>query len=83
MKEPTCCNNSNWDLDQTDLGHKGSFEFMLGRCSNCGTYWLNVFCVATNTTGYERISDDDVRIMLNMPWGSERNAFVYKWFLEN
>lgn len=83
MKEPTCCNNSNWDLDRMDLGHKDSFEFMLGRCRNCGTYWLNIFCVATNTTGYERISDDDVRIMLNIPWGPERNAFVYKWFIEH
>ena len=83
MKEPACCNNPNWDLDRTDLGHKSSFEFMLGRCSNCGAYWLNAFCVASNTTEYERISDQEARIMLGMPRGPELNAFVYEWFWEH
>lgn len=66
-----------------DLGHVGSFEFMLGRCSNCGAYWLNVFCVATNTYGYESVSNDDARIMLATPWGPELKAFMKAWFCEH
>jgi uncharacterized OB-fold protein len=46
------------------VGHFDPFEFMLGRCRNCGAYFMDEFCVASNTSGYERVSDDDVKIML-------------------
>lgn len=81
MQESICC--PNWDFNGIDLGHQGSFEFMLGRCSHCGAYWLNAFCTATNTTGYERICDEDARAMINMPPGAAQTAFVYKWFCEH
>jgi hypothetical protein len=83
MIELTCCSSSNWGSDTTDLGHVDSFDFMLGRCSNCGAYWLNVFCVATNTTGYEPVSNDDARIMLAIPPGPELKAFMKAWSREH
>ncbi len=83
MEELTCCAKPNWDLDRTDLGHAASFEFMLGRCSNCGAYWLNVFSASSNTSGFERVSSEDARTMLKTPSGPELSALVYKWFCEH
>ena len=83
MIELTCCSSSNWGSDTTDLGHVDSFDFLLGRCSNCGAYWLNVFCEATKITGYEPVSDDDARTMLATPRGPELKAFMKAWFREH
>ena len=79
MIELTCCSSPNWGSDTTDVGHVDSLDLMLGRCSSCGAYWLNVFCVATNTAGYEPVSYDDARIMLAIPSGPELKAFMKTW----
>ena len=42
--ELTCCSSPNRDPDMMDLGCEDTCDFMLGRCSNCDAYWLNVFC---------------------------------------
>jgi hypothetical protein len=80
MKELTCCCRSKWGPDVTDMGHFDSFEFMLGRCSNCGAYWMHLFCVAANSEGYERVTDNDARIMLTTSWGPELKTFMKAWF---
>jgi hypothetical protein len=63
-----------------DMGHQDSCDFMLGRCSNCGSYWMDVFCEAGYTSGYERVSDEDAKIMIDTPPGPELKAFMKEWF---
>ena len=82
MNEKACCDSPRRDCEPRDLGHVGSFEFVLVRCRHCGSYWMNAFCTATNTTGFEAVSEADAQIMLNKPSGPELKAFVYKWFRE-
>ena len=83
MTELACCSSPTWGSETTDLGHADSCDFLLGRCGNCGAYWLNVFSEATKITGYERVSDDDARAMLTTPWGPALKAFMRAWFREH
>lgn len=83
MIELTCCSSSKWGTDITDLGHEDSCDFLLGQCSNCGAYWVNVFCEASGITGYEPVSNDDARIMLATPPGPELMAFMNAWSREH
>jgi len=79
MNELTCCKSPEVGTATTDLGHADSFDFLLLRCSNCGSYWLNVFCETTSITGYEPVSDEDARAMLAIPPGGELKAFMKAW----
>jgi hypothetical protein len=44
--------------------------------------WI-YFCVAANSSGYERVTDDDAGIMLSTPWGPDLKAFIKAWFREH
>jgi len=83
MTKLTCCRFSKLGSKMTDMGRVDEFELMLGRCRNCGAYWMDVFCVAANTTGYEPVSDDDARKMLSIPPGPELRAFMKAWSREH
>ena len=52
---------------------------MLGKCDRCGTYWMNVFCVATGITGFEPVSLTDAERMKSIPRGPELKAFMRSW----
>jgi hypothetical protein len=80
MKNTSCCISPDWQSDLKDMGHFDSFEFMLGRCKNCGTWWMDIFCVAANTSGCERVSDNDAHVMLSTSSGPELKAFMKGWF---
>jgi len=80
MKNLTCCLFSKWDQSQArDMGRVDEFELVLSRCSNCGAYWISAYCVPVSTEGYARVSDEDARIMLDLPWGPELKAFMKAW----
>jgi hypothetical protein len=83
MTKLNCCRCSKLDPKMTDMGRVDEFELMLGRCSKCGVYWMDAFCVAANTTGYARISEDDARKMLSLPPGPELKAFLKAWDREH
>ena len=78
MNDLPCCKAPSW-VAEIDLDHAGGFDFMLGKCERCGTYWMNVFCVASSTTGYEPVNPDDVERMRTFPSGPERKAFMRAW----
>jgi len=78
MDQPTCCRKPSW-ISELDLDHAGGFEFALGKCERCGTYSMNVFCVATGITGFEPVSSSDVERMRSLPPGPERKAFMREW----
>lgn len=79
-----CCKNATW-LSVTDLGHADSFDLVLGKCSNCGKYWANVFCTTTAITGYEVITEHDAEnlLRLNNKPGKELQKAVSDWLYEN
>ncbi len=80
MKNLNCCIFSKWDQNTArDLGRVGDFEFVLGRCSKCGRYWMSAYCVAVSTNGYEPVSDEDAQKMLALPPGPELKAFLKEW----
>jgi hypothetical protein len=79
---PTCCMKASW-VSELDLGHAGGFDYLLGRCGECGTPWLNVFCVASGITGLEPVSPADVERMKSIPAGPELKAFMRQWGEEN
>jgi hypothetical protein len=80
MKHLNCCFSSNWDHNKAwDLGRVGDFEFVLGRCSNCGEYWMSAYCVAVSTGEYARVSGEDAQKMLSLPPGPELKAFLKEW----
>lgn len=82
MNQPTCCKKPAW-VSELDLGHAGGFEYVLGKCGRCGAYSMNVFSVATETTGFETVSPSDVERMKSIPPGPERKALMRKWGEEN
>lgn len=75
----TCCNKPSLSREKTDMGHADSMEFILCSCTNCGAYWLNVFCVVSATVGHERVSNEDAALMLATKPGPERKAFIREW----
>jgi hypothetical protein len=79
MNELTCCDSPESGKVTTDLGHADSFDFLLVRCRNCGSYWLNVFCETTSITGYEPVSEEDAQAMLAFSSGRELKAFMKAW----
>src|SRR5919201_6943338 len=78
MDQLTCCKNSSW-VPERDLEHAAGFEYMLGKCGNGGTHWINVFCVASGVTGYERVMPSDVEAIRAIPDGPELRGFMRRW----
>ena len=56
---------------------------MLYEAQECGTPWMNVFCVASGITGLEPVSPADVERMKSLPAGPELKAFMRQWGEEN
>jgi hypothetical protein len=75
----TCCESPQLSPESTDLGHADSFEFMLTSCTNCGVYWMNVFCVANAITGFEPVSAIDAIAMLAAKPGQSRKELMRNW----
>jgi len=82
MDEMTCCTESVW-VAQRDLGSAEGFEYLLGKCGRCGTPWMNVFCVATGITGYERVTPSDVAAIQSISDNRELKEFMRRWGNEN
>ncbi len=82
MDEMTCCPESFW-VAERDLGSAEGFEYLLGKCGHCRTPWMNVFCVATGITGYERVTPSDAAAIQAMPDGRELKEFMRRWGNEN
>ena len=78
MDQMTCCTDSSW-VPQRDLGQAEGFEYLLGKCGHCGAPWLNVFCVATGITGYERVTPSDVEAIQSLPDGRGLKEFMRRW----
>lgn len=78
----TCCKDSSWVLER-DLGHAEGFEYLLGKCSRCGTPWMNVFCVATGITGYEGVAPDNVKAIQSIHDETELKDFMRRWGNKN
>lgn len=75
---PDCCRRPAWARER-DLGHAHGFEFDLGKCARCGTYSMQVYCVASSQGGFEPVDAGDVETMRSMPAGPELWAFMRKW----
>jgi hypothetical protein len=78
MKSSPCCDRFAWSAER-DLGHADSMEFVLGKCSNCGINFVNVFCVATGTTGYESVTPADAQQMRGITAGADMKNFMRSW----
>lgn len=74
----TCCKDASWALER-ELGHAEGFEYLIGKCSRCGAPWMNVFCVASGITGYERVIPVDVEAIQSIPDGPELQGFMRRW----
>jgi hypothetical protein len=82
MPESICCENQNW-MTVRDLGHADSFDFILGKCTACGIYSINVFCVSTSKSGLEPVIAADLNQLLAIPSGQEMKAFMKDWAHKN
>jgi hypothetical protein len=78
----TCCEKPTW-VPKRDLAHASGFEYLLGECGRCGAAWMNVFCVATSITGYERVTLTDVEAIRLIEDGPGLKAFMKRWADEN
>jgi hypothetical protein len=74
-----CCSSPKLNPKSTDLGHANSFEFMLTSCTQCGAYWMSVFCVASGVSGFEPVTAEDAAVMLAMEVGRERKELLRNW----
>ena len=84
MSTLSCCKNSTWKSIE-DLGHAYSFDVILGKCSACEKYWVNVFSTATAITGHERVTKNDAKkfIKLNKNPNKELKIALKAWLDEN
>ncbi len=80
--KPTCCKKPSW-IAELDLAHAAGFEYMLGKCDQCGAYSMNVFCVATSMTGFEPVSLTDVERMKSLTDANELKEFMRNWCEKN
>ncbi len=78
MSYLTCCKNPSWQSER-DLPNAEGFEYILGKCSRCGTPWLNVFCVATSITGYEHVTPGDSEAIRAIQDAQELQDFIRRW----
>ena len=79
MKAITCCTSPQLNPASTDLGHADSYEFMLTSCTQCGAYWMNVFCIANGISGFEPVTAEDAAAMLAIKDGRERKELIRNW----
>ena len=79
MNTLTCCKSPQLNIESTDLGHADSVEFMLKSCTDCGAYWMDVFCVANGISGLEPVTAEDGAAMLAMESGRERKEMMRLW----
>lgn len=82
MAQLTCCKDPSW-ASERDLGQAEGFDYLLGKCSRCGTPWMNVFCSATGVTGYEHVVASDVEAIRRIAGGSELKEFMRRWGNKN
>jgi len=78
MDHLTCCKGSSWVFER-DLGRAEGFEYLMGKCSGCGTPWMSVFCVASGITGYEAVTPGDVETIQSIKDGPELQGFMRQW----
>ena len=79
MNKMTCCNSPEWET-KADMGRQDACDLMLGRCINCGAYWLNIFQDAGGYTEYWPITDDEAQTMISLPSGSsEEKVYMEVW----
>lgn len=78
MHSLSCCEDPAW-VAERDLPHAGGFDYLLGRCSRCGAPWLNVFCVATGVTGYERVQQADVQAIQSIQDMVQLKDYMRRW----
>ena len=74
----TCCATPKW-VPERDLDSAGGFDFLLGRCGQCGTPWMNVFCTASSITGYEPVAPADVEAIRAITDWRELKTFMRAW----
>ena len=82
MSQLTCCQDPSWVLER-DLGSAEGFEYLIGKCSCCGAPWMNVFCVASGITGYERVTPAEVEAFQSIRDGPELKSFLRRWSNES
>lgn len=82
MEQLTCCKDSSWE-PECDLNHAEGFDYLLGKCGRCGTPWMNVFCIATSRTGYERVTVSDAERMRSIVDARELKEFMREWGRNN
>ena len=82
MDQPACCKTPSWTSER-DLEHAGGFEYVLGKCDRCGAHSMNVFCVASGSSGFEPVQSSDVERMKSIPSGPELKAFMRTWGEKN
>ena len=73
-----CCRAAALNEAEDDLGSARGFEFMHATCANCGAHWLRVFCVTTEMSGLERISDGEASEMLHAH-GAHLKTVMQAW----
>lgn len=78
----TCCQDSGWTRER-DLGCAEGFECILGKCTRCGTPWMNVFCGASGITGYERVAADDIARFQSTADEPELKEVLRQWVARN
>jgi hypothetical protein len=74
----SCCSNPAW-VAELDVGAARGFDLMLGKCGTCGTPWINAFCVASSTGGYEPVKPADVEAMRAIKDPAELKQFMRRW----
>jgi len=78
MGQLTCCETSSWVFER-ELADAGGFEYLMGKCSRCGTAWINVFCVAAGVTGYEPVTQADLEAIQSIRDDRELKTFMRRW----
>ena len=82
MGNLTCCKNPSW-VRERDVGQAEGYDYLLGKCGHCGAPWMNVFCVATGITGWERVTPDDVETIQSIQDWRELKEFMRRWGRKN
>ncbi len=72
-----CCASPSW-IAARDLGAASGFDYLQGICATCGAAWMDVFCVATGISGYERISPADAAALAAID-DQDLKSFMRDW----
>jgi len=73
-----CCWWPKW-VAERDVGSARGFDMTLGKCKRCGTPWMNVFCVAASTGGFEPVKPADVEAIRAIKDPQELKQFMRSW----